>query len=89
TVNDLSLNYLQDLCEFMNKEISTFEKITKYIKSPVATKICSTMTKDEHINSMSKVILEINKDNDAKYLAEIIHNLQRKVFEYENKIWKN
>lgn len=87
-MNVTSLNYLQDSCEFMNKE-TTFEKITKYIKTPVTTKVCSTMTKDEHINSMVAVILEIDKQKDAKYLAEIIHQLQRKVFEYENKRWKN
>lgn len=85
----MSLNCLQDLCKFMNKEISTFEKITKYIQSPVTTKICSTMTKDQHINSMAQVILEIDKQKDAKYLAEIIHQLQRNLFEYENKRWKN
>ena len=72
----------------MNREIITFEKITKYIKTPVMTKVCSTMTKDEHVNSMTKVILEINKQKDAKYLAEIIHQLQRKLFEFENRRWK-
>ena len=73
----------------MNREIITFEKITKYIKTPAMTKVCSTMTKDEHVNSMTKVILEINKQKDAKYLAEIIHQLQRKLFEFENRRWKN
>ena len=72
----------------MNKEISTFEKITKYIKTPVMTQVCSTMNKEEHINSMAKIILQINKEKEAKYLAEIIHTLQRKLFEYENKRWK-
>jgi len=72
----------------MNKEITTFEKITKYIKTPVMTKVCSTMSKEEHINSMAKIIQQINKEKEAKYLAEIIHNLQRKLFECENKRWK-
>ena len=47
------------------------------------------MTKDERINSMSAIILEISKEKDGKFLAEIIHELQRKLFEYENKKWKN
>ena len=70
--------------------MNTFEKITKYIKVPYMTKVCGTiMTKDEHINSMSAIILEISKENDGKYLAEIIHDLQRKLFEFENKKWKS
>lgn len=67
----------------------TFEKITKYIKVPYMTKVCGTiMNTDERINSISTIILEINKEKDAKYLAEIIYDLQRKLFEFENKKWK-
>ena len=88
-MNVLSLNYLQDSFEFMNKEISTFEKITKYIKTPFMIQVCNTMTKDEHIDFMTNVILEIEKESDAKHLAGIIHELQRKLFEFENKRWTN
>ena len=72
----------------MIEQMTTIEKITKYINSPVMTKVCSTMTKDEHVNSMANIIREINTEKDAKFLAEIIHKLQRQVFEFENKKWK-
>ena len=65
----------------------SIEKIKKYIKNPFMLQVCNTMTKDEHIDFMTKVIFENEKENDAKYLAEIIHNLQRKLFEFENKRW--
>ncbi len=68
----------------------TFEKITKYIKVPYMTKVCGTiMNKDERINYISTIILEISKEKDAKYLAEIIYDHQRKLFEFENKKWKS
>ena len=53
------------------------------------TRIGSALTKDEHISSMTTNILEIDKEKDAKFLAEIINDLQRKIFEFENRKWKN
>ena len=89
-MNVTCLNHLQDLCKFnesTNYHIWKNYKI--YQSSCHDTQVCSNMSKDEHINSIDKVILEINKQNDAKYLAEIIHIHQRKLFECENKRWKN
>jgi hypothetical protein len=69
--------------------MNTFEKITKHIEIPSMIKVCGArMTKDERINFMSAIILEISKEKDGKFLAEIIHELQRKLFEYENSRWK-
>jgi len=73
----------------MNDKNDILEKITKYIKNPYMTRVGSSLTQEEHISSMSSVILEINQEKDAKVLAEIINDLQRKIFEFENRKWKN
>ena len=58
-------------------DASMFEEITRHIKIPFMEMICGTLKKEERIKSITRVILDIDNEEHAKLVAELIVDLQQ------------
>ncbi len=58
-----------------------FEKITRHIKTPNMEMICGIVSKEERLRIMIDAIKNIENDEQAKYVASYILELQQKLKE--------